>query len=56
MALWWQKTSFWPSSRVMKPKPLSLLNHLTVPVVRIAVLLLVIESSECGAIFVPPYP
>src|SRR3954470_14691283 len=32
MALWWTKRSFVPSSGVMKPKPLSSLNHLTVPV------------------------
>src|SRR3954454_12967557 len=32
MALWWTKRSLPPSSGVMKPKPLSSLNHLTVPV------------------------
>src|SRR5881392_1514258 len=32
MAVWWTKRSLPPSSGVMKPKPLSLLNHLTVPV------------------------
>src|SRR4051812_44888806 len=32
IALWWTKRSLEPSSGVMKPKPLSSLNHLTVPV------------------------
>jgi hypothetical protein len=32
MLLWWTKRSLEPSSGVMKPKPLSSLNHLTVPV------------------------
>src|SRR3954466_1861885 len=32
MLLWWTKRSFEPSSGVMKPKPFSSLNHLTVPV------------------------
>src|SRR5215213_3111834 len=32
MALKWTKRSFPPSSGVMNPKPLSALNHLTVPV------------------------
>src|SRR5206468_10254711 len=35
MAEWWTKRSFPPSSGVMKPKPLSLLNHFTVPLARI---------------------
>src|SRR4051794_16478023 len=32
IALWWTKRSLPPSSGAMKPKPLSSLNHLTVPV------------------------
>src|SRR3954465_9199796 len=32
MLLWWTKRSLLPSSGVMKPKPFSSLNHLTVPV------------------------
>src|SRR3954462_3810687 len=32
MPLWWTKRSLPPSSGVTKPKPLSSLNHLTVPV------------------------
>src|SRR5690349_18749911 len=36
MAEWCTKQSFWPFSGVMKPKPLASLNHLTVPVIRIA--------------------
>src|SRR3954451_19696245 len=32
MAEWWTNRSLPPSSGVMNPKPLSLLNHLTVPV------------------------
>src|SRR4051812_31487694 len=32
MALWWTKRSLPLSSGVMKPKPLSSLNHFTVPV------------------------
>src|SRR6266540_2212601 len=32
IALWWTKTSLPPSSCVMNPYPLSLLNHFTVPV------------------------
>src|SRR5690242_18999131 len=39
MAEWWTKQSFSPPSGVMKPKPLASLNHLTVPVVRIVLLL-----------------
>src|SRR5215211_3419544 len=39
MAEWWTKQSFWPPSGVMKPKPLASLNHFTVPVVRISILL-----------------
>jgi hypothetical protein len=35
MAEWWTKRSLLPSSGVIKPKPLSLLNHFTVPFVRI---------------------
>src|SRR3954464_15691601 len=31
MLLWWTKRSLLPSSGVMKPKPFSSLNHLTVP-------------------------
>src|ERR1700712_57216 len=31
MLLWWTKRSLLPSSGVMKPKPFSALNHLTVP-------------------------
>src|SRR4051795_6264587 len=31
MAVWWTKRSRFPSSGVMKPKPLSSLNHFTVP-------------------------
>src|SRR6185436_9319144 len=38
IAEWWTKQSFWPFSGVMKPKPLASLNHLTVPVIRIAIL------------------
>src|SRR3954449_6303417 len=32
MPVWWTKRSLPPSSGVTKPKPLSSLNHLTVPV------------------------
>src|SRR3954468_19029842 len=32
MLVWWTKRSLLPSSGVMKPKPFSSLNHLTVPV------------------------
>src|SRR2546422_10396029 len=32
MPPWWTKRSFPPSSGVMKPYPLSSLNHLTIPV------------------------
>src|SRR3954469_22141141 len=32
MPVWWTNRSRLPSSGVMKPKPLSSLNHLTVPV------------------------
>src|SRR5690606_34397892 len=39
MALWCTKQSLAPPSGVMKPKPLASLNHFTVPVVRIALLL-----------------
>src|SRR5438477_12795210 len=44
MAEWWTKQSFWPPSGVMKPKPLASLNHFTVPVVRISILL---ENCNC---------
>src|SRR6478752_4369000 len=39
MAEWWTKQSFEPFSGVMKPKPLASLNHFTVPVVRMFLLL-----------------
>src|SRR5215212_6964559 len=35
MAEWWTNRSLPPSSGVMNPKPLSLLNHFTVPFMRI---------------------
>src|SRR4051812_42564178 len=35
MPVWWTKRSLPPSSGVMKPKPLSSLNHFTVPVAMI---------------------
>src|SRR5215217_9523332 len=41
MAEWCTKQSFSPFAGVMKPKPLVSLNHFTVPVVRIAELLIV---------------
>jgi hypothetical protein len=44
MAEWCTKQSFCPSLGVMKPKPLLSLNHFTVPVVRIALLLIFYET------------
>src|SRR4029450_13524017 len=48
MADWWTKQSFSPSSRVMKPKPLVSLNHLTVPVVRIDLVLMMCCVRSAG--------
>src|SRR5258707_15322360 len=44
IAEWCTKQSFRPPSGVMKPKPLASLNHFTVPVVRISILL---ERCNC---------
>ena len=49
------KKSSSPSSRAMKPKPLSSLNHLTVPVTRVA-LLLKVDSSDRNRIETLPEP
>jgi hypothetical protein len=46
MAEWWTNRSLLPSSGVMKPNPLSLLNHFTVPFVRIG-------RSPCRAWVLP---
>src|ERR1700754_5338625 len=43
----WAKTSAPPSSGLMKPKPLSALNHFTVPVVMSAPRRL-LETALCG--------
>src|SRR4051794_28853797 len=50
MPVWWTKRSLPGSSGVMKPKPLSSLNHLTVPVASLASLLgLSVLRSRRGA-------
>jgi hypothetical protein len=46
MALKWTKTSLDPSEGAMKPKPLSSLNHLTVPVA------ITVISGEIERVFV----
>src|SRR3954462_13342688 len=45
----WAKTSAPPSSGLMKPKPLSALNHFTVPVVTSAPRRL-LETALCGPV------
>src|SRR3954452_2370119 len=44
MPEWWTKRSLPPSSGVTKPKPLSSLNHLTVPV---AMMMLLLADVNC---------
>src|SRR3954447_23904087 len=48
MALWWTKRSLPPSSGVMKPKPFSSLNHLTVPVAMMWVFLPLLRAAHRG--------
>src|SRR3954452_8841735 len=58
MSLWWTKRSLPPSSGVMKPKPLSSLNHLTVPVAMFPPRLGVasrqlLKATTAGALYTP---
>jgi hypothetical protein len=48
MALKWTKTSLDPSEGAMKPKPLSSLNHFTVPVA------ITVISGEIERVYVQP--
>src|SRR5690349_7019337 len=53
MAVWWTNRSFDASSGVMKPKPFSSLNHLTVPVA--IVLLWSLVLRPCGSFYSKGY-